>query len=136
LIFDEAREFGFTNGFATPSFHLDGSISTILLMGRNIDDRDPDVRAAAHLMSIYYASISRRLSNRWVSGAVKPILSPRQLECLKWVRQGKSATDIGDILGLSAHTVNEHVAAACSRLGVRTRTQAVAEAALHGILEL
>lgn len=136
LILDEAREFGLANGFVTPSLHLDGSISTVLLVGRHIDDQDTDVRAAAHILSIYYSSIGRRIHLGSIHGAAMPILSQRQLECLKWVRQGKSSNDIGDILGLSAHTVNEYIAGACSRLGVRTRTQAVAEAALHGILDL
>ena len=62
------------------------------------------------------------------------MLTARQIECLSWAREGKSSTDIGAILGLSAHTVNEHIAAACDRLGVRTRTQAVAEAMARGML--
>jgi DNA-binding CsgD family transcriptional regulator len=62
------------------------------------------------------------------------MLTARQLECLVWVREGKSSTDIGAILGLSPHTVDEHIAGACERLGVRTRTQAVAEAMTRGLL--
>jgi DNA-binding CsgD family transcriptional regulator len=62
------------------------------------------------------------------------MLTARQLECLLWVKAGKSSTDIGAILGLSAHTVNERIAGACDRLGVRTRTQAVAEAMAKGLL--
>jgi DNA-binding CsgD family transcriptional regulator len=106
-------------------------------MGSSIDERDPDVRAAAHLLSLYYGSIGRRLlassKGRMASG--RP-LTPRQRECLLWVRMGKSSADIGDLLGLSAETVNDHIAAACQRLGVRTRVQAVAEAAVHGFIEL
>lgn len=62
------------------------------------------------------------------------MLTERQRECLAWVREGKSSTDIGVILGLSRHTVNDHIAAACERLGVRTRTQAVAEAIVRGLI--
>jgi DNA-binding CsgD family transcriptional regulator len=62
------------------------------------------------------------------------MLTRRQGECLLWVRAGKSSTDIGVILGLSPRTVDEHIAAACERLGVRTRTQAVAEAIARGLL--
>jgi DNA-binding CsgD family transcriptional regulator len=63
------------------------------------------------------------------------MLTNRQLECLAWVRAGKSSSDIGLILDLSRKTVDEHIAAACARLGVRTRTQAVAEAIARGLLE-
>jgi DNA-binding CsgD family transcriptional regulator len=62
------------------------------------------------------------------------MLSKRQVECLFWAREGKSSTDIGAILGISPRTVDDHLAAACSKLGVRTRTQAVAEAIALGFL--
>ena len=62
-----------------------------------------------------------------------PNLTRRQRECLAWVEQGKSSSDIGTILGLSAETVNEHVGEACRRLGVRTRIQAVVSARALGL---
>jgi hypothetical protein len=39
--------------------------------------------------------------------------------------EGKSASDIGVILGISARTVEGHIARTCALLGVRTRIQAV-----------
>lgn len=62
-------------------------------------------------------------------------LTPRQIECLAWARDGKSSGDIGLILGISARTVDGHVAEACARLEVRTRVQAVAMATQLGYLE-
>jgi len=56
--------------------------------------------------------------------ALQP-LTARQLECLRWAAAGKSSADIGAIIGLSARTVDDHLAAVCRRLGVRTRVQAV-----------
>lgn len=44
--------------------------------------------------------------NSQAAWTVTPGLSPRELECLAWVSQGKSSTDIGAILGLSARTVD------------------------------
>ena len=136
-VLNEAGDFGLTDGFMTPLHNLDGSISAVLLMGSAVEARDPDVRAAAHLMSLYYGSIGRRLL---AAGKGRPpkarALTARQRECLLWVRMGKSSADIGDLLGLSAETVNDHIAAACQKLGVRTRVQAVAEAAAHGLIAL
>ena len=57
--------------------------------------------------------------------ALAKAVTERQIECLRWVRQGKSATDIGVILGISARTVEGHIARTCELLGVRTRLQAV-----------
>jgi DNA-binding CsgD family transcriptional regulator len=55
-------------------------------------------------------------------------LTARQLECLYWAQQGKSATDIGQIVGISGRTVERHLFNACAALGVRTRVQAVVRA--------
>lgn len=68
-------------------------------------------------------------------GMDAPLLTPRQLECLAWVTAGKSSTDIGCILGISARTVDEHVAMACNRLRVKTRLQAVVAAVRLGLLQ-
>ena len=61
-------------------------------------------------------------------------ITKRQLECLAWTQEGKSATDIGLILGISARTVEGHLAKACHNLGVRTRIQAVSRAKDLGFL--
>lgn len=63
-----------------------------------------------------------------------PRLRPRQLECLAWAREGKSAGDIGVILGISSRTVEEHLANACDLLGVRTRLQAILRVQELGLL--
>lgn len=61
-------------------------------------------------------------------------LTARQRECLYWTEHGKSARDIGVILGISRRTVEEHLALACEVLGVRTRIQAVVAARVRGLL--
>lgn len=61
-------------------------------------------------------------------------VTERQLECLAWTREGKSATDIGLILGISGRTVEGHLAKLCQHLGVRTRIQAVIKASDLGLL--
>ena len=130
-IFGEAAEFGLREGFVTPIHNLDGSISTVMLSGGDADPLCPDTRTAAHLACIYYAARVRK--DRRPPQARAP-LSARQLECLRWTRQGKSAADIAQILGLSRFTVQEHLAQACARLGVRTRVQALSQAYLLGLL--
>jgi ATP/maltotriose-dependent transcriptional regulator MalT len=50
------------------------------------------------------------------------------------VQQGKSATDIGVILGLSGRTVEKHIIKVCSHLGVKTRIQAVVRARELGLI--
>jgi DNA-binding CsgD family transcriptional regulator len=69
------------------------------------------------------------------AGESEPALSARQIECLYWVQEGKSAGDIGQILGLSGRTIEYHLAKACDALGVRTRVQAVVRARDSGWLQ-
>lgn len=57
-------------------------------------------------------------------------LTPRETEVLSWLAKGKTNRDIGDILGLSPRTVNKHLEHIYEKLGVETRTAAVAAAGL------
>lgn len=60
-------------------------------------------------------------------------LTARQRQCLILVSGGLSSRRIGERLGLSVRTVDEHLARACAMLGVRTRVQAVARLAASRI---
>jgi LuxR family transcriptional regulator len=61
-------------------------------------------------------------------------ITDRQLEILGWVQQGKSARDIGSILGISPRTVEHQLEKVCGSLGVRTRFQAVLKVRDLGVL--
>ncbi|MDO1582153.1 response regulator transcription factor [Rhizobium oryzicola] len=62
-------------------------------------------------------------------------LTIRESEVLLWIAKGKSNKDIGDILGLSARTVNKHLEQIYVKLGVENRASAAVKAAqvLHGV---
>lgn len=132
-ILNDAHEFGYDDGMYCPSRSPDGSYDAVVLCGSRVDLLDPYVRTAADILSTYYAMEVRRfLRNK---DAHRPLLSARQRECLAWVRLGKSSSDISDILGISAYCVNEYIAAACRKLNVRTRVQAVVEALNQGMID-
>ncbi len=64
-------------------------------------------------------------------------VTARQLECLAWAGEGKTALEIGIILGISARTVEGHLAKICEAFGVRKRIQAVVIAReLHALPSL
>jgi DNA-binding CsgD family transcriptional regulator len=63
-------------------------------------------------------------------------ITRRQLECLAWVGEGKSASDIGGILGISGRTVEGHLLKICAHLAVKTRFQALMKARDLGLLRL
>ncbi|MBP1848704.1 response regulator [Rhizobium halophytocola] len=56
-------------------------------------------------------------------------LTQRESEVLVWIARGKSNRDIGEILGLSARTVNKHLEQIYVKLGVENRASAAVKAA-------
>lgn len=54
-----------------------------------------------------------------------PALTPREAEAARWMCEGKSNPEIGIILGISAKTVEKHLASLFAKLGVETRLSAV-----------
>lgn len=64
-------------------------------------------------------------------GARSP-LSPREGECLRWVADGKTDIEVGQILSISPRTVRFHINNAKAKLGVATRIQAVVKQAGGG----
>lgn len=63
-----------------------------------------------------------------------PVLSNREKEVLKWLKEGKRSWDISRILQISRHTVNFHIKNLFKKLNVVNRTQAVSEAMRQGII--
>lgn len=61
-------------------------------------------------------------------------ISPRERECLACVQRGASSKFAARELGLSSHTVDEHVRSAMAKLGATTRTEAVTRAMELGLL--
>jgi DNA-binding CsgD family transcriptional regulator len=53
-----------------------------------------------------------------------PELTPREIEVLFWISQGKSNHDIGVILGAKTGTICKHVGHILSKLNVENRTSA------------
>ncbi|MEP7453792.1 response regulator transcription factor [Phyllobacterium sp. SB3] len=56
-------------------------------------------------------------------------LTGREAEVLLWIAKGKSNRDIGEILGLSARTVNKHLEQVYVKMGVENRATAAVKAA-------
>jgi LuxR family quorum sensing-dependent transcriptional regulator len=132
----DARHFGLTEGFIVPMPRPDSSILAVLFAGEYFDREDPSARTKSHLLANYYGIVGSRLYAQEASAATqRDGLTRRQRECLKWVLLGKSSRDIADILAISARVVDEHIANACKRLGVRTRAQAVIAASSRGYLD-
>jgi DNA-binding NarL/FixJ family response regulator len=62
-------------------------------------------------------------------------LTPRELEVLELVAAGQSNREIGEALFIAEKTAGVHVSNVLGKLGVSRRTEAVAVARKHGLLE-
>ena len=65
----------------------------------------------------------------------RPGLSPRELEILRHIAEGRSAPEIGRLIHLSPATVKSHLQSLYEKLGVSDRAAAVAEAMRRGLVE-
>ena len=63
-------------------------------------------------------------------------LSSRETEVLTWAALGKTSDDIALLLGLTERTVRKHIDSAMKKLGAASRTQAVSQALLSGIVKI
>ncbi len=136
VVLGEAREFGLTRGFSVPIHTPTGEKAIISLAS---DESSADFRARIeryqhdlHLMAIHYhAAMEAHAATRPAEPKIK--LSPREQECLKWTADGKTAWEISKILSISENTVNFHLKNAMGKLGVHSKTHAVARAVSLGI---
>ncbi|MER8880866.1 helix-turn-helix domain-containing protein, partial [Mesorhizobium sp. M0684] len=84
---------------------------------------------ALELIAIFFHFHARRklADARIVDGVA---LSRREIECLKWAARGKTAWEIGRILGISRRTAAYHRDNARKKLGAPTTIQAAVRLAL------
>ncbi|MGW1420781.1 LuxR family transcriptional regulator [Bradyrhizobium manausense] len=127
-LLDQASEFGIRFGFTIPIHDGRGPIAALTFatdLQRLPFEKCIDSHARVlQLIALYFhAHVRRKLSGDHCIGEVR--LSPRELECLEWAAQGKSAWEIGCILGISRNTVAYYLENAKKKLGVRTIAQAV-----------
>jgi LuxR family transcriptional activator of conjugal transfer of Ti plasmids len=126
-LFYEASEFGIRFGFTVPIHDGHGPIAALTFATdekrAQFESRINSQARVLQLMAMYFhAHVRRKLSGDRRIG--EALLSPRELECLEWAAKGKSAWEIGRILGISRHTVASYLDNAKEKLGVRTIVQA------------
>jgi DNA-binding CsgD family transcriptional regulator len=64
----------------------------------------------------------------------RPSLTPRELEVLRWTMEGKTAWEVGAILGISERTAVLHVTNAMHKLDCASKHQAVLKALRLGLI--
>lgn len=93
-------------------------------------------RMAAQLC--LFAAYAQQAALRWLvpQRVAEPRVqfSPRELEALRWTMEGKTAWEVGAILGISEQTATRHIFSAVRKLGCVNKVQPVAKALQTGLI--
>ncbi|WP_353646011.1 LuxR family transcriptional regulator [Mesorhizobium sp. WSM2239] len=129
-LFEEAAEFGIRWGLTIPIVDRRGCVAAMTFAAAQPNPAFLSVaeryeQALQFMATCFHIFARRKLSaGRIVNGVP---LTPREYECLQWASRGKSASDIGCILGIKRRTAAFHLDNARKKLDVRTLMQAVAQ---------
>lgn len=86
------------------------------------------------LFAVYAQDAAMRLLVPSELQPERPKLTPRELEALRWTMDGKTAWEVGALLGISERTAVLHVNNAMHKLGCATKHQAVLKALRLGLI--
>jgi LuxR family transcriptional regulator, quorum-sensing system regulator BjaR1 len=127
------QSYGMDKGMIVPVGGQPQFPACVWLAGENPDLND-EVKRTFQLIALFAAAKAYALPQPSRQGELS--LSPREREVLTWTARGKSAWEIGEILGIAKRTVDAHVQTATLKLGAANKTQAAVFAVLERIIEI
>ena len=136
---DEAREHGLAHGFTVPVHGHAAEFGLISVVSSETEKEFNRMVSAyghqVHLMTVYlHCAIQQALTTHSPpQDALK--LTDREVECLVWTDQGKTSWEISMILRVSEATMNFHLKNVLRKLGVHSKTHAVAKTLVLGLIQ-
>lgn len=131
-------QYGYSNGIALALHMPEGKH---FVLGVDRDQPVPAhkgeltrVVADLQLFAVLAQDVALRVLAPAPAQAEAPALTPRELECLRWTMDGKTAWEIGSILGVTERTVVHFVNNAMHKLGCVNKHQAVMKALRLGLI--
>jgi DNA-binding CsgD family transcriptional regulator len=86
------------------------------------------------ILGTYFHNHMLRLNG--VDASAQLIITARELDCLKWSAEGKSALESSIILGITERTVRYHLNSAREKMNCSTTTHAVAKAVAQNLITI
>lgn len=132
-LWESQAAFGYRCGIAV-ALHLPAGKHFLLGVDRDVklpkaEDKMVKLMGELQLLAVHAQAAALRFLTPTEQ---LPRPSPRELEVLRWIREGKSTWEIGNIIGISEATVNFHVANVVRKLSTSGRHQAVLKAINQG----
>jgi DNA-binding CsgD family transcriptional regulator len=137
-MWEEQARFGYRTGICV-ALHLPEGRHFVLGVDRPdalpADSREVTRMVAdLQLYAVHAQDAALRLLVPELVKAERPRLTPRELECLSWTMEGKTAWEVGTILGISERTAVLHVNNAMHKLGATNKHHAVLKALRLGLI--
>ena len=114
--------------------------------GYILKDADPDtmlraIRAVAHGESLLGSTVAQKVMRQFsaLPGKQAPLvddLTPREIEVLKLIAEGRSNSEIAEELIISEKTVKNHINNIFSKLHIYDRSQAILYAIRKGLVKV
>lgn len=135
---DAQARFGYRTGIAM-ALHLPQGRHFVL--GVNRDQALPDdpveltrIVANLQLFTVHAQDAAMRIMLPASADPDAPALTPREVEALRWTMDGKTAWEVGAVLGISERTAVLHINNAMHKLGCINKHQAVLKALRLGLI--
>ncbi|HRD86442.1 MAG TPA: autoinducer binding domain-containing protein [Rubrivivax sp.] len=137
-IWEHQARFGYATGIAT-ALHLPEGRHFFLGVDRDqpLPSEPAELQrvvAELQLFAVHAQEAAMRLLLPAEQQPERPALTPRELEALRWTMDGKTAWEVGTILGISERTAVLHVNNAMHKLGCVNKHQAVLKALRLGLI--
>ena len=135
---EEQARFGMSNGICL-ALHMPEGRHFILGVERDrpvpIDSGElTRVVADLQLFAVHAQDAALRILVPGPTDPSLPALTPRELEALRWTMEGKTAWEVGSVLGITERTAALHVNNATHKLGCVNKHQAVLKALRLGLI--
>jgi DNA-binding CsgD family transcriptional regulator len=137
-MWEEQARYGYQTGIAM-ALHLPEGRHFMLGVDRDRalpSDRHELTRVVAdlQLFAVHALDAAMRVLVPSATAPNAPSLTPRELEALRWTMDGKTAWEVGSILGITERTAVLHLNNAMRKLGCVNKHQAVLKALRLGLI--
>jgi LuxR family quorum-sensing system transcriptional regulator SolR len=138
-LWEEARHFGIAHGLSVAVRDRPG-VKGVFSLARDaaLDVAGRDLSALigdAQILACLVHAAVMRIEVPSLIPQVTVDLTDRERECLRWAGDGKTAWEIGQILGISERTAVFHLNNCVGKLGANNKTHAIVNAISLGLLQ-
>jgi len=137
-MWEHQARFGYRNGIAM-ALHMPEGRHFFFAVDRD-QPVPPDIAeltrlvADLQLFAVHAQEAALRILTPAMALPSTPPLTPRELETLRWTMEGKTAWEVGNLLGISERTAALHVNNATHKLDCVNKHQAVLKALRLGLI--